>query len=164
MKLFNNFNGLFLSMSVLIASPVLSQPCFDFIKGSHSERSMEVMQDNEYVVRSKATGNFYCNPLVLNGQPLDYTQFSPQLKGELTLTKGALSLGKRVQIPFYIHLRRNGALVKLPDEALSGEHLKIEVSRILKFAQKGDQLIIEPANSDDWPAKRILKLVEADDC
>jgi len=35
---------------------------------------------------------------------------------------------------------------------------KIEISAILKAAKDGDELIVEPVNKEDWPAKRIVKI------
>jgi hypothetical protein len=164
MKLFNKFIGRTILKILFIGSPAISQGCFYVIKAPDSERAKKVMQDNELVARARSTGNFYCNPLVLNGKPLDYGGFSRQSKGELTLIKGAPFTALNTQIPFYVYLRRNGVLIKLPGEALSGKRLKIEISTILKFSKTGDELIIEPANADDWQAKRILKLLEADGC
>jgi len=62
-----------------------------------------------------------------------------------------------VEIPFYLHLRRNGVLITHP----CGNGVifsKIEISIILKAAQNGDDLIIEPVNEEDWPAKRIVTI------
>jgi hypothetical protein len=70
-----------------------------------------------------------------------------------------------VQIPFYVYLRRNGAIIKLPgEEAMKPQHVKVDISTILKHAAPGDQLIIEPVNKEDWQAKRILKLLEGGGC
>jgi hypothetical protein len=157
---------LVLSLNVLFTLPVSAQTSFDanevfdLTKLTKQDRAKEVMQDNEWVVCAETVGNFFINPLLLDGQPLDYRAFSLKSKGELTLIKGAAITGNTVQIPFYVYLRRNGTIIKLHDEeALSPRYLKIDMSTITKFALPDDLLIIEPVNKEDWQAKRILKLL-----
>jgi hypothetical protein len=152
-----------LSLNVIIVVSVSAQASFDLkaVLDSRSiDRAKKVMQDNEFVIGATSVGNFFANPIRLNGQPLDYNTFSMQSTGELTLVKGAPVSNTTVQIPFYIYLRRNGTIVKLDDEeALQSRHIKIDISTILKFALPNDQLIIEPVNKEDWQAKRILKML-----
>ena len=147
-------------LATFIVSPTFAQP---FLASSwqETERAKEVMQDNEYVVNDKAVDNFFYNPLLLDGKTLDYNTFAIQSMGEITLIKGKAGTTKVVEIPFYIYLRRNGEMVKLPgEEGSKVRHMKTEISRILKLAKPGDHLIIEPANAEDWQAKRILKLLD----
>lgn len=94
---------------------------------------------------------------MLDGLAFDYNAFTLESKGELKLIKGEPKSGRVVDIPFYLHLRRNGMLVQHP----CGEGVifsKIEISTILKVALDGDELIVEPVNKEDWPAKRIVKI------
>jgi hypothetical protein len=112
---------------------------------------------NEFAYSGEPNGIFYCNSLLLDDLPFDYNAFTLESKGELKLIKGELKSGKTVEIPFYLRLRRNGTLVPL----MCGEDVilfKAEISAILKIAQNGDELIVEPANKEDWPAKRIVKI------
>ena len=113
--------------------------------------------DNEFAYSGQPNGNFYCNPLTLDGLAFDYNAFTLESKGELKLIKGEPKSGRVVEIPFYLHLRRNGILVTHP---CGGGVIfsKDEVSAILKVAQDGDELIVEPVNKEDWPAKRIVKV------
>jgi hypothetical protein len=114
-------------------------------------------RDNEFTYNGEPNGNFYCNPLMLGGVAFDYNAFTLESEGELKLIKGGPKNGEIVEIPFYLHLRRNGMLVT----HTFGEDVifsKVEISTILKFAQAGDELIFEPANKEDWPAKRIMKI------
>jgi len=151
--------AILLVLTVLWELPVFAQPCFSISSVLTINTSTDVIQDNEFVKNGEAAGNFYCNPLRLEGQPLDYLQFNIQSKGELTLIKGSPATGFTVQIPFYVYLRRNGTMVKLPGEAVSkSKYVKIEISTILQLAEPGDQVILEPANKEDWLAKRILTL------
>ena len=94
---------------------------------------------------------------MLAGVAFDYNAFTLESKGELTLIKGDPKSGKVVEIPFYLNLRRNGMLLTHP----CGEGVifsKAEISTILKIAQNGDELIVEPVKKEDWPAKRIIKI------
>ena len=116
-------------------------------------------RDNEFAYSGQPNGNFYCNPLLLEGVEFNYNVFTLESKGELKLIKGEPKSGKIVEIPFYLHLRRNGILVTHP----CGEGVifsKADISTILKVAQDDDELIIEPVNKEDWPAKRIVKIGE----
>ena len=113
--------------------------------------------DNEFSFGGEAIGNFFCNPLMLDGKAFDYNAFTLKSTGELKLIKSDAKSGHVTEIPFYLLLRRNGTLVAHP----CGEGVrfsKIEISVILSAAQNGHELIIEPVNNEDWPAKRIVKI------
>lgn len=124
-------------------------------------RANEVMQNNEYTSTGYEKGNFYCNPLMLNGKPIDYNVFNLESKGELTVIKGAAITGNTTQVPFYVYLRRDGSKVFIPDYGKSDLHqTKIDISEILIYAAPGDQLVIEAVKKEDGSVKRILKLVK----
>lgn len=124
------------------------------------ERAKEVMQDNEYASTGYEEGIFFCNPLMLNGKPLDYGEFNLLSKGELTVSKGAAITGQTTQIPFYVYLRRNGNKVLIPGmERSDPKQIKIDISEILRHAEPGDHLVIEAVKKEDGPVKRILKLL-----
>lgn len=165
MKLLRTLSAIaVISLNVLFALPVSAQTFFylqDSVKTSYNtNRAKEVMQDNEFVISTAAVGKFFDNPLLLEGKALDYYSFSLKSEGELTLIKGAALTGDTVQIPFYVYLRRNGTIIQLHgEEKLKLKHITIDISKILKSAEPGDQLIIEPVNKEDWQAKRILKLL-----
>ena len=130
-----------------------------------NQRAKEVMQYNEYGSTGYEHGFFLSNPLMLNGKPLDYSVFGLSSKGELTANKSATINRQETQIPFYVFLRRNGNKVLIPgNERPDPKQIKIEISEILRYAKPGDQLIIEPVNKEDGPARRILKLLENDGC
>jgi hypothetical protein len=123
------------------------------------DKSKLVMQDNE-LQRSKAgqDANFYCNPLVLNGQSLDYSNFTINSKGQLAVVAGDPLSAHTSKVPFYISLRRNGKIVEdRRMDFLNKPVYSIEISNVLSFSRTGDQLIITPAT--DWKAKRILKII-----
>lgn len=150
-------------LTLILGSPTLAQDYFaswnPFIQMQTSARAKEVRQDNEYTSTGYEQGNFYDNPLMLNGRPLDYGEFNLNTKGELTVSKGAAITGRTTQVPFYVYLRRNGNEVLIPGKERSdSKQTKIEISEILKHAEPGDHLVIEAVNKEDGPVKRILKL------
>jgi hypothetical protein len=131
-----------------------------FYETKNSDRAKEVMQDNEYTSTGYEMGNFYSNPLLLDEKPLDYSAFSMQSKGELTVIKGAAITGKTIRVPFYVYLRRNGNKVLIPSNERSKiGQTQMDISEILRHAKPGDQLVIEAVNKADGPVKRILKLL-----
>ncbi len=132
----------------------------ELAKEAKQERAKDVMQDNEYASTGYEKGIFLCNPLMLNGKPLDYGEFNLHSNGELTVNKGAAITGQTTQIPFYVYLRRNGNKVLIPGkESSDPKQIKIDISEILRHAESGDHLVIEPVNKEDGPVKRILKLL-----
>lgn len=116
-----------------------------------------VQRDNEITYNGKPDGTFFWKPLMLDGEALYNNRFSLETKGELKLIKGETQSGKIIEIPFSLHLRRNGTLINA-GQCKGGTFLKVEISTILKSAQDGDELIVEPVNKEDWPAKRIVKI------
>lgn len=176
MKLFKNFAGVpgtrhamlvgrfTMFFLTCLASLSWAQPSYRFNSFSNPDPLLLFCpsiglqsRDNEFAYSGQALGNFYCNPLTLDGMAFDYNAFTLKSTGELRLIKGDAQSGKVVEIPFYLRLRRNGILVAHP----CGEGVmfsKIEISAILKVAKDGDELIVEPVNKEDWPAKRIVKI------
>jgi hypothetical protein len=124
------------------------------------EREKEVRQDNEYNSTCREQGDFYINPLRLNGKPLDYNDFSLASTGELTVIKGDKN-GDTTRIPFFVYLRRNGNIVPIPGkETFHLNQTKADISEILKYAKPEDQLVIEAVNKEDGAVKTILKLLK----
>jgi len=98
---------------------------------------------------------------MLDGKPLEYSVFGVRSKGELTLAKATTITGQTIQIPFHVYLKRNGNKVFILSKVKpDSKQTKIKLSKVLEYAKPGDQLIIEPVNKEDGPAKRILKLFE----
>jgi hypothetical protein len=123
------------------------------------DRAKEVVQDNEYTHTGFETGNFLCNPLLLNGEPVDYSKFNQSSTGELTVIKGAVKTGETIHVPFFVYLRRNGIKFFIPGkEKFDLKQTKIDLAEILKYARPGDHLVIEAVRKEDGAVKRILKL------
>lgn len=159
MKLFKKSLTIFFLFSTCCVSLSWAQPFRDFSSVVNPDCADQEKRDHEFTYAGQPKGNFYCNPLTLEGVAFDYNAFTLKSKGELKLIKGDAKSGKTVEIPFYLHLRRGGLLVT----HTYGKGLtfsEVEISGILKFAKEGDELIVEPANKEDWPAKRIVKIVD----
>ncbi len=172
MKHFKKLLTLLMLLTVISGSRSFAQDFLSFsakmnlLKSKEEQlklaRANEVMQDNEYTSTGYEKGQFYDNPLMLDGKPLDYGDFNLQSQGELTVSKGAAITGKTTQVPFFVYLRRNGDKVLIPGrEKPDPNHFKIDVSEILNHAEQGDHLVIEAVNKEDGAVKRILKLLGA---
>jgi hypothetical protein len=159
MKLFKKSFTIFFLLATCCASLTWAQSFrrFSPLLNPYSYCADQGKRNNEFAYSGQPNGFFYCNPLMLEGVKFDYNAFTLESKGELTVIKEEPKSGKAVEIPFYLYLRRNGMLVTGP----CGECViftKAEISTILKVAQNGDELIVEPVNKEDWPAKRIVKI------
>ena len=106
--------------------------------------------------------NFYCNPLLLDGKPLDYNKFNLYSKGELTLVSGDPSSAMSQPVSFYVQLQPNGAINQISDlKYLHQPVYSIEVSSVLATAKAGDLLVITPSSPVDWKARRVIKINDA---
>ncbi len=125
-----------------------------FYKETDYTRAKEVMQDNEF---ERKGCSVQINPLQINGQTLDYATFDLNSRGVLSLVNGQAN---SQNIPFYVFIRRNGEVIADKKMTfLNKELYKVNLSDIFPFCMHGDMLIIKPAKSEDWMAKRILKLL-----
>jgi hypothetical protein len=158
MKLFRKSFTIFFLLATCCASFAWAQSFRSFSPSFPNPWCLELQnRNNEFAYSGQPEGIFYCNPLMLEGEEFDYFTFGLESKGELKLIKSEAKSGKMVEIPFYLHLRRNGVPATYP----CGEGVifsKVEISDILKVALDGDELIIEPVNEEDWPAKRIVRI------
>ncbi|SEI43954.1 hypothetical protein SAMN05216327_101582 [Dyadobacter sp. SG02] len=98
------------------------------------------------------------NPLMLNGKAVTTEQFAYVTRGKLTLTAADPVSEKQTLVPFLIYLKRGGKIVD--SEAYAHNHavMYYEVADILKFAQAGDQLVIDPVGSDNKAARKMFTI------
>jgi hypothetical protein len=116
-------------------------------------------QDNELQPDKEGMdADFYYNPLLLNGKPLDYAKFSAGSKGTLTLVEGNPESPDARAIPFHIYLRRNGTILTMGASNPAAKVMSIDVQNVLNQAKVDDHLIIEPVRKRDWKAKRIIRV------
>ncbi len=126
----------------------------------------EVKQNNEFLRTSNGEGTlFNANPLLINGKTLDYGAFDLNTTGVLSVVQGEPESKDAKPIPFYVSIRRNGEIIADKKMSFLNKALyKIDLSDIFLFSKPGDMLIINPARSEDWRAKRILKLLGTNGC
>lgn len=122
-------------------------------------KAKAITLDNEFQENEEGkNSNFYSNPLLLNGLPLEYADFSPFSEGRLTVVEGNPASSAAKSIPFKIYLRRGGKIIHEGASDTKREVTETELSKILSIARDGDHLVIEPARKKDWKAKRILRV------
>jgi hypothetical protein len=148
------------------------------------QHARDVMQNSEFELTTVAKESVIpSNPLVLNGETLDYSTFDLNSRGFLTLVKEvhetvavkstvvrasvtnampekATTLVVMKPIPFSVSIRRNRVIVEDKKMNFLNKKLyKVNLSDVFPFSKPGDVLIINPMNPEDWKAKRILKLL-----
>ncbi len=101
---------------------------------------------------------FADNPLLINGQPLNYEYFSIGSKGILTMIIEDSKSKESKTIPFKVYLRRDKKIVHLGGYTADGQLSEIEISEVLKFANLGDELVIEPVDKKYYTATRVFFL------
>jgi hypothetical protein len=123
--------------------------------------AQEVMQDSELSRNDMGKdANFSANPLQINGKMLDYNTFDLSTRGMLTVVKGNPNSKEAQAVPFSISIRRKGKILTDKKMAfLNKTFYKIDLSDIFKFSEHGDILIVNPTRTEDWKAKRLLKLL-----
>ncbi|WP_394992323.1 M56 family metallopeptidase [Emticicia sp.] len=125
------------------------------------QREQEVMGNADAEFERNEEGkntSIYANPLLLNGQPLDYSSFSIKSKGVLTVMKGKPTSPEAVKIPFRLYLRRNGIFI-YEKKSSNSKLTQVEVSEVLALSKVGDQIVINPTEKIDFKAKRIINIM-----
>lgn len=125
----------FLSFAIIVISMLLSQSIF--------------AGDND-----KA---FY-NSVLFNGKPLIYDQFSLSSRGVLTMVMNDSKTKEMKSMAFRIYLKRQDKVLPFGVYNHGNGVSEIEVSEILKFANLGDQLIIEPVDKKGQMSTRVIFL------
>lgn len=102
--------------------------------------------------------SFYCNPLTIDGKPLNYATFSIASQGMLAVVMGNPESSEATKVPFRVYLQRGNQQIN----ALAGSQplYEVDVARVLAIARVGDHLVVEPIYKSDWRGKRIIKVVD----
>ena len=100
---------------------------------------------------------FY-NSVLFNGKPLIYDQFSLSSRGLLTMVINDSKTQESKSIAFKIYLKRQDKVIPFGGSDNGNGVSEIEVSDILKFANLGDQLIIEPVEKKAQIFTRVIFL------
>jgi hypothetical protein len=100
---------------------------------------------------------FY-NSVLFNGKPLIYDQFSLSSRGVLTMVMNDSKTKEMKSMAFRIYLKRQDKVLPFGVYNHINGVSEIEVSEILKFANLGDQLIIEPIEKKGQMSTRVIFL------
>jgi beta-lactamase regulating signal transducer with metallopeptidase domain len=123
--------------------------------------TLALFPGNELVPQNGPGRFFHCSPLLIDGRPVDWTRFTVETHGTLTLVHGDPVSAAATRIGFRVSLRRDGKIVDEPKAALLKRALlEADLGKVLAFARPGDQLIVDPVDSSDWRAKRIIDIIE----
>jgi hypothetical protein len=125
----------FLSFAIIVISMLLSQSIF----GGENEKA------------------FY-NSVLFNGKPLVYDQFSLSSRGILTMVMNDSKTKEMKSMFFKVYLKRQDKILPFGVSNQVSGVTELEVSEILKFANLGDQLIIEPIDKKAQMSTRVIFL------
>jgi hypothetical protein len=106
------------------------------------------------------TESFYAYPL-LNEKPMNLTNVSAASTGVLTLIKENPVSGRREKVPYLIYLRRAGKTINADSYAHNQAVTSIDVAEIVRSAQPGDELVIDPTMTTDKAGMRIIIIKNA---
>lgn len=107
--------------------------------------------------------NFYANPLLVNGIPLNYETFSLYSRGSLALVEGDPGTSAYKPVQFRVMLRRAGILIRQWPASVTASITSVQLEELWPFARFGDELIVEPTGKLTEPqpnsrGKRVIKL------
>lgn len=100
---------------------------------------------------------FY-NSVLFNGKPLIYDQFSLSSRGILTMILNDSKTKEMKSMAFRVYLKRQDKILPFGRSDDGNGVTEIEVSEILKFANLGDQLVIEPVEKKAQMSTRVIFL------
>lgn len=125
----------FLSTAIVVIAMLISQSIF----GGGNEK------------------NFY-NSLLFNGKPLIYDQFSLSSRGVLTMVMSDSKTKEIKTMLFKVYLKRQDKILPFGISNQGNGVTELDVSDILKFANLGDQLVIEPIEKKAQMSTRVIFL------
>jgi hypothetical protein len=100
---------------------------------------------------------FY-NSVLFNGKPLIYDQFSLSSRGVLTMVMNDSKTKEMKSMLFKVYLKRQDKILPFGVSNQVSGVTELEVSEILKFANLGDQLVIEPVEKKAQMFTRVIFL------
>ena len=101
--------------------------------------------------------NLY-NSLLFNGKPLIYDQFSLSSRGVLTMVMSDSKTKEIKTMLFKVYLKRQDKILPFGISNQGNGVTELDVSDILKFANLGDQLVIEPVEKKSQMSIRVIFL------
>ena len=100
---------------------------------------------------------FY-NSVLFNGKPLVYDQFSLSSRGVLTMVMSDSKTKEMKTMLFKVYLKRQDKILPFGVSNQGNGVNELEVSELLKFANLGDQLVIEPVEKKAQMSIRVIFL------
>ena len=100
---------------------------------------------------------FY-NSLLFNGKPLVYDQFSLSSRGILTMVMSDSKTKETKTMLFKVYLKRQDKILPFGVSNQGNGVTEVDISDILKFANLGDQLVIEPVEKKAQMSTRVIFL------
>jgi hypothetical protein len=100
----------------------------------------------------------YYNSVLFNGKPLVYDQFSLSSRGVLTMVMNDSKTKEMKSMLFKVYLKRQDKILPFGVSNQVSGVTELEVSEILKFANLGDQLVIEPIEKKAQMSTRVIFL------
>lgn len=110
------------------------------------------------VALPKSANPAHNNPVLLNGKVVTIEQLTYVTRGLLTLMKGDAASERKTHVPFLIYLKRGGKIVNAKADAHNHAVMYYEIAEILKSAQAGDQLVIDPVDSGDKSVQKVITI------
>ncbi|MCF0073297.1 hypothetical protein LZD49_22655 [Dyadobacter sp. CY261] len=104
------------------------------------------------------TDSFDSNPLLLNGNVIGTAEFARVTRGVITLAKSDPASKQRTLVPFLIYLKRDGKIVNGSAYAHNHAVMRYEIAEVLKSAQAGDQLIIDPSEPNKVIGRQVITI------
>ena len=101
--------------------------------------------------------NLY-NSLLFNGKPLVYDQFSLSSRGVLTMVMSDSKTKEMKTMLFKVYLKRQDKILPFGVSNQGNGVTEVDISDILKFANLGDQLVIEPVEKKAQMSTRVIFL------
>ncbi|GGM79722.1 hypothetical protein GCM10010967_09350 [Dyadobacter beijingensis] len=100
----------------------------------------------------------FTSSLLLNGHAISTEAFGQVTRGTISLARDNAGSGGKTLVAFYIYLKRNGRIVDA--EAYGHNHavLRYELSEVLRLAEAGDQLVIDPLGPGNGDDRRVLTI------
>ena len=99
---------------------------------------------------------FYWNPVLLNGRSASPAQLAAASSGKLSLVRFDPQSSRVTKVPFIIYLKRGGKIINNDAYAHNNAVLEGDIYEVLKPAQAGDQLIIDPVDKEAQIDRRVI--------
>jgi len=92
--------------------------------------------------------------LLLNGTVVNTAQFSHVVRGIISVAKRGSD--PKSLVPFHIYLKRNGRIINAEGHAHNFAVQHWEIAEILKWAEPGDQIVIDPAEPRSTAGRKVI--------